>query len=27
VTFREFDGRHEIPKEVMLEGLGWVSLA
>src|SRR6185436_17861185 len=24
VTFREFDGRHEIPKEVMLEGLRWV---
>ncbi len=25
VTFREFDGRHEIPREVMLEGLRWVS--
>jgi predicted esterase len=25
VTFREFDGRHEIPKDVMLEGLRWVS--
>ena len=25
VTFREFDGRHEIPKEVMLEGLRWIS--
>ena len=25
VTFREFEGRHEIPKDVMLEGLRWVS--
>jgi len=25
VTFREFAGRHEIPKDVMLEGLRWVS--
>jgi phospholipase/carboxylesterase len=25
VTFREFDGRHEIPKDVMLEGLRWVA--
>ncbi len=25
VTFREFDGRHEVPKDVMLEGLRWVS--
>lgn len=25
VTFREFDGRHEIPKDVMLEGLRWVT--
>jgi phospholipase/carboxylesterase len=25
VTFREFDGRHEIPKEVMLEGLQWLT--
>ena len=24
VTFREFDGRHEIPKDVMLEGLRWL---
>jgi phospholipase/carboxylesterase len=24
VTFREFDGRHEIPKDVMLEGLRWI---
>ena len=24
VTFREFDGRHEIPKDVMLEGLTWL---
>jgi predicted esterase len=24
VTFREFEGRHEIPKDVMLEGLRWV---
>jgi len=24
VTFREFDGRHEIPKDVMLEGLTWI---
>jgi phospholipase/carboxylesterase len=24
VTFREFDGRHEIPKDVMREGLRWV---
>ncbi len=24
VTFREFDGRHEVPKDVMLEGLKWV---
>lgn len=24
VTFREFEGRHEIPKDVMLEGLQWV---
>src|SRR5215831_6095411 len=26
VTFREFDGRHEIPKDVMLEGLRWLSV-
>jgi phospholipase/carboxylesterase len=25
VTFREFDGRHEIPKDVMLEGLRWIA--
>jgi len=25
VTFREFDGRHEIPKDVMLEGLQWLT--
>lgn len=25
VTFREFDGRHEIPKDVMVEGLRWVA--
>ncbi|HYV23725.1 MAG TPA: hypothetical protein VE969_00705 [Pyrinomonadaceae bacterium] len=25
VTFREFDGRHEIPKDVMREGLRWVA--
>jgi phospholipase/carboxylesterase len=25
VTFREFDGRHEIPKDVMLEALRWVA--
>jgi phospholipase/carboxylesterase len=25
VTFREFDGRHEIPGEVMREGLRWMS--
>lgn len=25
VIFREFDGRHEIPKDVMLEGLRWVA--
>jgi predicted esterase len=25
VTFREFDGRHEIPKDIMLEGLRWVA--
>ena len=24
VTFREFDGRHEIPSDVMLEGLHWL---
>jgi len=24
VTFREFDGRHEIPRDVMLEGLRWL---
>jgi predicted esterase len=24
VLFREFEGRHEIPKDVMLEGLRWV---
>lgn len=24
VIFREFDGRHEIPKDVMLEGLRWI---
>jgi phospholipase/carboxylesterase len=24
VTFREFDGRHEVPRDVMLEGLKWV---
>jgi predicted esterase len=27
VTFREFDGRHEIPRDVMLEGLRWVARA
>ena len=26
VTFREFEGRHELPKDVMLEGLRWVSV-
>jgi phospholipase/carboxylesterase len=25
VTFREFDGRHEIPRDVMREGLKWVA--
>jgi phospholipase/carboxylesterase len=25
VTFREFDGRHEIPRDVMREGLHWVA--
>jgi predicted esterase len=25
VTFREFDGRHEIPRDVMREGLRWVA--
>ena len=25
VTFREFDGRHEIPAEVMREGLSWAA--
>jgi len=25
VTFREFDGRHEIPGDVMREGLRWVA--
>ncbi|HMH42823.1 MAG TPA: hypothetical protein VK557_05030 [Pyrinomonadaceae bacterium] len=25
VTFREFDGRHEIPSDVMREGLRWVA--
>ena len=25
VTFREFDGKHEIPKDVMGEGLRWVA--
>jgi predicted esterase len=25
VTFREFDGRHEIPRDVMGEGLRWVA--
>jgi phospholipase/carboxylesterase len=24
VTFREFEGRHEIPRDVMLEGLRWL---
>ena len=24
VTFRQFDGRHEVPKDVMIEGLKWV---
>ena len=27
VTFREFDGDHEIPADVMREGLGWVARA
>src|ERR1041385_7224569 len=27
VTFREFEGKHEIPKDVMLEGLRWVKLS
>jgi predicted esterase len=27
VTFREFDGDHEIPFEVMREGLRWVASA
>jgi predicted esterase len=27
VTFREFDGRHEIPSDVMREGLRWVAAA
>jgi phospholipase/carboxylesterase len=25
VTFREFDGGHEVPEHLALEGLGWVS--
>jgi DNA-binding LacI/PurR family transcriptional regulator len=24
VTFREFEGRHEIPTDVLLEGLRWL---
>jgi hypothetical protein len=26
VTFKEFDGRHELPPEIALEALRWMSV-